>query len=76
MKGKLNIYYDSEGDFLEISIGKPKEGSFKNLGGGIFKRVDKKTKKISGIAIMGFRKRIEKSSDIKVSLPLNIEISP
>ena len=74
MKGKLNLYYDEEGDFLEIQIGGYTEGSFKNLGDGIFERLDKKTKKVTGIAVMGFRKRTESLGDVKVSLPVEIKI--
>ena len=32
MKGKLHIYYDQEGDFLELEVGDHPTGSFKNLG--------------------------------------------
>ncbi len=75
MKNNLNLYYDKEGDFLELSIGKQSEGSFKNLGDGIFKRIDKKTNKIIGVAIMGFKKRTEQTKDLKISLPVNIQIT-
>ena len=68
------MYYDEEGDFLEIQIGGYTEGSFKNLGDGIFERLDKKTKKVTGIAVMGFRKRTESLGDVKVSLPVEIKI--
>ena len=74
MKGKLNIYYDKEGDFLELHIGKYREGHFRNLGKGIFERVDKKTKQITGIAIMGFRKRTANRKDLQISLPVKIEL--
>ncbi len=74
MKGELQLYYDEEGDFLEIQIGGYTEGSFKNLGDGIFERLDKKTKKVTGIAVMGFRKRTESLGDVKVSLPVEIKI--
>lgn len=56
MKDNLNMYYDEEGDFLELHVGKFKDGSFKNLGKGIFQRVDAKTGKITGFAILGFKK--------------------
>ena len=36
MKGKLNLYYDEEGDFLELHIGEYTEGYFRNLGKGVF----------------------------------------
>ena len=75
MKGELNLYYDDEGDFLEINVGDYMDGFFRNLGKGVFERVDKKTKKITGIAVMGFRKRAEKLQDIKISLPIKIELT-
>ncbi len=56
MKDKLSIHYDEEGDFLELHIGDFTEGYFRNLGKGIFERVDRKTNKVSGIAIMGCQK--------------------
>ncbi len=75
MKGNLNIYHDKEGDFLELHIGKYREGRFKNLGKGIFERIDKKTNKVTGIAIMGFRKRTQRRKDIQISLPVKIELA-
>jgi len=44
MKGNLTVYYDEEGDFLEFHIGKFTEGSFKNLGQGVFERTDEQGK--------------------------------
>ena len=75
MKGNLNLYYDEEGDFLELHIGGYTEGYFRNLGKGIFERIDKETKKVTGIAIMGFKKRTEGLKDIRVSLPTEIQLS-
>lgn len=75
MTGKLNLYYDEEGDFLELNMGDHSEGYYKNSGDGVFERIDKKTKKITGIAIMGFRKRMQTQKDIKISLPVEIQLS-
>jgi len=75
MKGNLNIYYDEEADFLEINIGDYTEGYFRDVGEGISERIDEKTGKITGIAILSFRKRTEKTKDLKISLPLKIELS-
>ena len=74
MSNELNIYYDEEGDFLELNIGDYTEGSFKNLGDGIFERIDKKTKKITGIVIHGFRKRTQGPKDVKLSLPIKVQL--
>ncbi len=75
MKGKLNLYYDEEGDFLEINIGDYAEGYFKNLGDGIFERVDKTTEKVTGLAIMSFRKRTEGLKELQLNLPMGIELT-
>ncbi|MBI4154538.1 DUF2283 domain-containing protein [Candidatus Woesearchaeota archaeon] len=74
MKGNMNIYYDKEADFLEINIGDYTEGYFRDLGEGISERIDEKTGKVTGIAIMSFKKRTEKLKDLKIALPIKIEI--
>ena len=51
MKGQMQIYYDEEGDFLEINIGEYTEGYFKDIGEGISERIDENTGKITGIAM-------------------------
>ena len=71
----MSIYYDEEGDFLEINLGNFNNGYFKDIGEGISERIDEKTGKVTGIAIMSFRKRIEKEKDLKISLPFKIELS-
>ncbi len=75
MKSPMHVYYDKEGDFLEIGMGNPKKGRFKNLGKGVFERVDEENGKILGIAIMGFNKRTENLKPIEVSLPFKFDIS-
>ena len=75
MKNKLNIYYDKEGDFLELRIGKPTASIYEDIGNDVFKRIDEKTKEVKGFAIFNFKKRTEKLKDIDVSLPVEIKIS-
>ena len=74
MSNELNPYYDEEGDFLELNVGGYTEGYFKNLGDGVFERIDKKTDKVTGIAIHGSRKRTWGLKDVKVSLPVKIQL--
>ncbi|QQG38431.1 MAG: hypothetical protein HYS32_02375 [Candidatus Woesearchaeota archaeon] len=71
----MYVYYDEEGDFLELHIGEYSEGHFKNLGDGLFERVDKKTGEIKGIAIASFKKKTEQLDDVGFSLPVNLEIT-
>ena len=75
MSSELNLYYDEEGDFLELNIGGYAEGYFKNLGDGLFERIDKKTNKVTGIAIHGFKKRTQGLKDVKLSLPIKMQLS-
>lgn len=75
MKGKMNLYYDEEGDFLEITAGDISNCYFDNAGSGIFKIVDKKTKSIRGIAVSSFKKRTKNLEELKIDLPVKFEIS-
>ena len=58
----------------KINIGDYTEGYFRDLGEGISERIDEKTGKVTGIAIMSFKKRTEKLKDLKMALPIKIEI--
>ena len=75
MKDKLNIYYDEEGDFLELRIGKPTKSVYSDIGNDIFQRVDEKTGKIIGFAVFNFKKRTEKLKEIDVPLPVKVNLS-
>ena len=72
MKKNLLIHYDEEADFFELIVGKPTVAYYEDLGDEIFIRIDEKTKRVVGISIMGFKKRIGKSGDFEVKLPEKI----
>jgi len=74
MKNNLKIYYDDEGDFLEINSGDITNCYFDNLGNGVFKIIDKKTKEVKGIAIFSFKSRTKDLEEIKLTLPFKIDI--
>ncbi len=74
MENGMNIYYDDEGDFLEISSGDISNCYFDNQGNGIFKIIDKETNEVKGIAVFSFKKRTEKLEEIKLNLPLKFSI--
>ena len=42
---------------------------------GIAERIDEKTGKITGVAILGFKKKIQRMHDVKLDLPLQLEIT-
>ena len=75
MKGQMELYYDEEGDFLEINISEFKEGFFRDVGEGISERIDEKTGNVTGVAVLGFRKRTREMKDLKIKLPLKIEMA-
>ena len=74
MKENMSIYYDEEGDYLEIYFGKIKKGYFKEIGDKFFERIDEKTGKVVGVSIMNFKKRTEKLKELKITLPFKLEI--
>ena len=74
-----NIYYDEEGDFLEITfVDPPKESYCEKLEPGVFVRKNEEDNQIIGIGILSFKKRtqilkriLEK---INFDFPLNISV--
>ena len=75
MKGPMNVYYDEEGDFLEISIGKPTKCYAEEVQPGIFLRKDEKTNEVRSIGIVSFKKRSNDMKDIKLDLPIEVNFS-
>jgi len=74
MKKEMHVYYDSEGDLLEIRVGKPTKGYMKDIGNDIFERVDEKTGEIRGFSILNFTKRSEKLKCIDIPLPAQLRM--
>ena len=72
MKNEMNIYYDQEGDFLEITSGDIANCYFDNKGEGIFEIVDKSTKECKGVAVFSFKERTKGLEEVKISLPLKL----
>lgn len=75
MEKNLNIWFDKEGDFLELTIGKPVKGFFREIGNDMLERVDAKTGKVIGFSILNFSKRFDKLKETKrIHLPIGIEL--
>ena len=74
MGNKMSIYYDEEGDYLELTSGNVSNCYFENLGNGIFKIVDKNTKEVKGIAIFNFKNRTKGLEELEISLPFKLNI--
>ena len=71
MKDKMHIYYDKEGDFLEIGIGKPVAGYHIDIEEDISKRINEKSGKVIGITVLGFRERFDKAKELKIPSSLS-----
>ncbi len=75
MKGKISIYYDMVGDYLEIFI----EGSNPTYGEEIgdditiLKRED--SGEVVGVGILNFKIRAKEISDLRLNLPFDINFS-
>ena len=73
MKGPIDIYYDEEGDFLEITIiNPPKESYCEDIHGDVFIRKDEKTGEAVGIGILNFKEHTKDLKEILVNVPINI----
>ena len=74
MENKTRLYYDKEGDFLEISVGVPTECYAKEIEPGIFVRIDNKTGEIKSISFIDFLTRAH-SKDIEFNIPIGFDFS-
>ena len=68
-------FNDEEGDFLEISIGKPTECYAKEVEPGVFLRIDEKTKEVKSVGIFSFKKRVKDLKEVKLKLPIEVNFS-
>ena len=80
MKESVDIYYDEEGDYLEVSFGMPPKTEYtEKLDSEVLITRDSKTNEVKSIGIVAFRKRTEILKTIlkrlNMSIPLDISIS-
>jgi len=71
MKGQLRIYYDDEGDYLEIRIGGPRSNYGEERGDDITIFRDTETDEVLGIGILNFKRRAN-LHNLEVDLPVDI----
>lgn len=64
--GKVKVWFDEEGDFLEVSFAKRK-GIFREIGPDVYERVDTKGRVI-GFAVFNFLKHDRKGVEIPLAL--------
>ncbi|GAI26278.1 unnamed protein product [marine sediment metagenome] len=75
MKGKMNIYYDEEGDYLEIFIENKSPTYGEDIEEDITLFKTEETDEIVGIGILNFKKRTKSLKDIKLNLPFEVNFS-
>lgn len=59
MDATLNLFYDKEGDILDISIGPPQPAISDEMGNDIIVRHHPETDEIIGFTILNFERRFE-----------------
>ncbi len=73
MKGNMRIYYDEEGDYLEIRVGNPSPNYGEDMDDDITLFKDEENDEIVGIGILNFKKRTKSNlKNIEVNLPIDI----
>jgi len=75
MKGKMNIYYDEEGDYLEIFIANASPTYGEEIGEDITLFKKENSNEVVGIGILNFKKRTKSLRDIKLNLPFEVDFS-
>lgn len=68
----LRVWFDPEGDVLEVGFAKPRKGFFKDAGDDIFVRVEE-SGSISGFAVLNVTKRAQKVRETE--LPVKASFS-
>ncbi|MEM3608934.1 MAG: DUF2283 domain-containing protein [Candidatus Bathyarchaeia archaeon] len=71
-KEGLKVWFDPEGDLLEVELSKPRKGFFKDLGDDVFLRVDEKGN-VLGFVILNVTKRVKNAREVE--LPIKASFS-
>ncbi len=72
MEGKMNLYYDEEGDYLTIFIGESKPNYGEDITEDITLFKDEETDEVIGIGILNFREHAKELKDILANVPLKV----
>jgi len=80
MKEAIDIYYDEEGDYLEVSFGAPPKKEYtEQLDSEVMITKDEDTGEIKSIGITAFKKRAnilkEVLKKLNLSMPLDVSFS-
>ena len=69
----LSLSYDKSADTLYLSVGKPKSSLSREIDDGVLIRFDPKSKKITGVTIIDFEARFQKTK--ARTIPIGLEAS-
>lgn len=75
MEGEMSIYYDGEGDYLEIFIEGSSPTYGEEIGDDITLLKKEGTDEVVGVGILNFKKRSKSLNDIKLNLPFKVNFS-
>jgi len=75
MKGQMSIYYDEEGDYLEIFIASSGPTYGEEIGKDITLLKSEESEEVVGIGILNFKKRTESLNELKLNLPFEVNFS-
>ena len=75
MEGKMSIYYDEEGDYLEIFIEGKSPTYGEDLGDDVTLFKKEETDEVVGVGVLNFRKRTKNLDEIKLNLPFKVNFS-
>lgn len=74
MEKEMSVWFDKEGNYLEITFGNPKIGYFKEVKDDVLQRVDSETGEVLGFAFINFSQHFgSMQKPEKITFPLQIE---
>ena len=82
MTGKMEMHYDEEADYLEVSFGAPPEKEYtEQLDSEVLITRDENTNEVKSIGIVAFKKRAKEEilkrvlKQLGMSIPLDVSVS-
>jgi len=75
MKGQMSIYYDEDGDYLEIFIAGAGPTYGEDIGEDITLFKKETTNEVVGVGILNFKNRTKSFEDLKLDLPFEVNFS-
>jgi hypothetical protein len=74
-KEQMSVYYDEEGDFLEVMFGEPQDDYGDHIDKDTVLFRNQKTEEIIGVGIYNFKKHTKDLQDLKLNLPVKVNLS-